>query len=65
VEEFLRKQGSRPTALTDADVERLLDERAAARKAKNFKESDRIRDVLVEAGIVIEDQPGGRTLWRR
>jgi cysteinyl-tRNA synthetase len=65
VDEFLRKQGSRPTALSDEDVERLLDERAAARKAKNFKESDRIRDVLVEAGIVIEDQPGGRTLWRR
>jgi cysteinyl-tRNA synthetase len=51
--------------LSDADIDRLIDERAAARKAKNFKESDRIRDELAAAGIVLEDQPGGRTLWRR
>jgi cysteinyl-tRNA synthetase len=52
-------------ALTDADIERLIEERAAARKAKNFKESDRIRDALAAAGVLLEDQPGGRTLWRR
>jgi cysteinyl-tRNA synthetase len=52
-------------ALADADIERLIDERAAARKARNFKESDRIRDELAAAGVVLEDQPGGRTLWRR
>ena len=51
--------------LSDADIERLIEERAAARKAKNFKESDRIRDVLAAAGVVLEDQPGGRSLWRR
>jgi cysteinyl-tRNA synthetase len=52
-------------ALTDADIERLIDERAAARKAKDFKESDRIRDLLASNGVQLEDQPGGRTLWRR
>ena len=52
-------------ALTDADIERLIGERAAARKAKNFKESDRIRDALAAAGVLLEDQPGGKTLWRR
>jgi cysteinyl-tRNA synthetase len=52
-------------ALTDADIARLIEERAAARKAKNFKESDRIRDDLAAAGVLLEDQPGGRTLWRR
>jgi cysteinyl-tRNA synthetase len=51
--------------LTDADIERLIEERAAARKAKDFKESDRIRDLLAAAGVLLEDQPGGKTLWRR
>jgi cysteinyl-tRNA synthetase len=52
-------------ALGDADIERLIEERAAARKAKDFRESDRIRDLLAAAGVLLEDQPGGRTLWRR
>ncbi|HET7204675.1 MAG TPA: DALR domain-containing protein [Steroidobacteraceae bacterium] len=52
-------------ALIDADIERLIEERAAARKAKNFKESDRIRDLLAANGVVLEDLPGGKTLWRR
>jgi cysteinyl-tRNA synthetase len=52
-------------ALTDADIERLIDARAAARKARDFKESDRIRDQLAAAGVLLEDQPGGKTLWRR
>jgi cysteinyl-tRNA synthetase len=52
-------------ALGDADIERLIEARAAARKAKDFKESDRIRDALAAAGVLLEDQPGGKTLWRR
>jgi len=57
--------GTVAQALADADIDRLIDERAAARKARNFKESDRIRDELAAAGILLEDQPGGQTLWRR
>ncbi len=57
--------GSITPALDDAGIERLIDERAAARKAKDFKESDRIRDLLASNGVQLEDQPGGRTLWRR
>jgi cysteinyl-tRNA synthetase len=50
--------------LSDADIDSLIAQRVAARKAKNFKESDRIRDELTGKGIVLEDGPHGTT-WRR
>ena len=48
----------------DADIEALINARLAARKARNFAESDRIRDELAAKGIVLEDGAGG-TRWRR
>ncbi len=50
---------------TDEQIEELLAARRAARAAKNFAESDRIRDRLSAAGIMLEDKPGGITEWRR
>jgi cysteinyl-tRNA synthetase len=57
--------GSGSAALTDAEIEGLIAERRAARAAKNFSESDRIRDRLSAAGVVLEDKPGGASQWRR
>jgi cysteinyl-tRNA synthetase len=41
----------------------LITERAAAKKAKNFAEADRIRKELLDNGVVLEDTPQG-TIWR-
>ena len=51
-------------ALLDPEVDALIAERVQARKAKNFGESDRIRDLLASRGIVLEDTPQG-VRWRR
>jgi cysteinyl-tRNA synthetase len=51
--------------MSDTDIEALLAARRAARAAKNFTESDRIRDQLTAAGILLDDKAGGVTEWRR
>jgi cysteinyl-tRNA synthetase len=51
--------------LSDAEIDTLVAARISARKARNFPESDRIRDLLVRSGVLLEDKPGGITLWRR
>ena len=56
--------GRRGGALTDADIDARIAARLAARKAKNWAESDRIRDELAAAGVILEDKPGGVTTWR-
>jgi cysteinyl-tRNA synthetase len=47
--------------LDEQEVESLIAARNAARKVKDFKESDRIRDELLAKGIVLKDGPTGTT----
>jgi cysteinyl-tRNA synthetase len=48
----------------DSEIESMIAARNAARKARDFAESDRIRDAIIAKGILLEDTPGG-TRWRR
>jgi cysteinyl-tRNA synthetase len=50
--------------IDEAGVDRQIAERNAARKAKNFKEADRIRDELAAMGIELEDKKDGTTTWK-
>ena len=48
----------------DSEVERLIEERRAARESRDFARADEIRDLLIEQGIILEDTPSG-TRWKR
>ncbi len=48
----------------DEEIENLIAERQAARKEKNFKRADEIRDMLLSKGIILEDTREG-VKWRR
>jgi len=50
--------------LSAEDIEAMIQARADARKAKNFAEADRIRDELLEKGIILDDSREGTT-WRK
>jgi cysteinyl-tRNA synthetase len=58
----------RPTAqagqLADAQVDALIEERSAAKKARNFARADQIRQELLDQGIILEDTKAG-IRWKR
>jgi cysteinyl-tRNA synthetase len=55
---------SQGNAILDSEIESLIAERAAAKKARNFARADRIREQLLEQGIILEDTKSG-VRWKR
>lgn len=63
-EAFMKGGVSAEDGLDDAAIDSLVQQRNQAKQAKDWAESDRIRDELQTQGIVLEDSAGG-TIWRR
>lgn len=53
------------SALSADDIEALITERAQAKAGRDFARADAIRKQLRDAGVELEDRPGGQTQWRR
>jgi cysteinyl-tRNA synthetase len=49
------------TGIDEATIAAMIEQRAAAKKAKNFAEADRIRAELLAQGVVLKDSPAGTT----
>ncbi len=65
-QEFLQASGGSQVADNDtAVIEAAIQARADAKQGKDFAKADQIRQDLLTQGIVLEDKPGGVTLWRR
>ena len=56
--------GDAGDGMSGEDIDALIAQRNEARAARDFQKADAIRDQLAEAGVIIEDGPGGTT-WRR
>jgi cysteinyl-tRNA synthetase len=51
-------------SLSDEQIETLVAERTAAKKARNFARADAIRNELMEKGVILEDSKDG-VKWKR
>lgn len=60
VEEYFTQDNS----IDATEIEKLITERAQAKKDKNYARADEIRDELTEQGIILEDSATG-TIWKK
>ncbi len=58
-----KREGLKRLNVTEEEILRLIDERNLARKEKNWKKADEVRNGLFSRGIVLEDTPTG-TIWK-
>lgn len=65
LEAQVEEESASTNGISDADIASQIEQRAAAKAAKNYAESDRIRDELSAQGITLIDKPGGVTHWHR
>jgi cysteinyl-tRNA synthetase len=63
-QQFLRA-GVGDDTIDEANILEAIEQRKAAKKARDFAAADRIRADLLEAGVILEDKPDGTTNWRR
>jgi cysteinyl-tRNA synthetase len=56
---------SKTAGADDAEIEKLVAERQAARQSRDFAASDRIRKTLADRGIILEDSKDGSVRWKR
>jgi len=63
--EFLQSMVGSEPGLDAQAIEARIAARREAKRMKNFSEADQIRAELLEAGVILEDKPGGATEWRR
>ena len=56
---------TKAAGLSDAEIEKLVAERQAARKRRDFSASDRFRQELADHGIILEDNRDGSVRWKR
>ena len=48
-----------------ARIDALIEERQSARRNREFDLADTIRQELLDVGVILEDKPDGKTIWRR
>ncbi|MFZ5563335.1 MAG: cysteine--tRNA ligase [Thermodesulfobacteriota bacterium] len=60
-----RKQAAaRKDAVDPAEIDRMVAQRAAARKSRDFAKADQLRKQLTDLNVVLEDSPDGTTTWK-
>jgi cysteinyl-tRNA synthetase len=63
--EYLKRASGDANQISDADIALKIEERAEAKRSKNFAQADAVRNELLNLGVVLEDKAGGITEWRR